>query len=65
VYRHKNLDFRENLRLQDFRMETAGCFEGRVFTGSFDRTYELHYELHPAFVLTYVLAPLEPEQRDL
>ncbi|GGK64669.1 4'-phosphopantetheinyl transferase superfamily protein [Rufibacter glacialis] len=58
VYRHRKLDFQENLRLQDFERQPSGTFTGRICTESFDQNYDVHYEVHPAFVLTYVLASL-------
>ncbi|WP_210463626.1 MULTISPECIES: 4'-phosphopantetheinyl transferase family protein [Rufibacter] len=57
VYRNRKLDFQENLRLQDFERKPAGAFAGRVVTDTFDQSYEVHYEMHPDFVLTYVLGP--------
>ncbi|RNI31307.1 4'-phosphopantetheinyl transferase superfamily protein [Rufibacter latericius] len=57
VYRNKSLHFKENLLLEDFDRQTAGTFFGRVLTHTFEQSYTVHYEVHPAFVLTYVLAP--------
>ncbi|KAA3439496.1 4'-phosphopantetheinyl transferase family protein [Rufibacter hautae] len=57
VYRNRRLDFQENLLLQDFERKPAGTFAGRVVTDAFDQNYEVHYETHPNFVLTYVVAP--------
>ncbi|ALI98266.1 4'-phosphopantetheinyl transferase superfamily protein [Rufibacter tibetensis] len=58
VYRHRKLDFQENLLLQNFERKPTGIFSGRIVTGAFDQSYEVQYEVHPAYVLTYVLAPL-------
>ncbi|WP_181305621.1 4'-phosphopantetheinyl transferase family protein [Rufibacter sp. XAAS-G3-1] len=57
VYQNKKLDFKEHLLLEDFHGQPAGAFTGRVVTDTFDQTYTVHYEVHPDFVLTYVLGP--------
>ncbi|MBC3539950.1 4'-phosphopantetheinyl transferase superfamily protein [Rufibacter sediminis] len=57
VYRHKKLHFKENLLLEDFDRQAAGAFTGRVVTDTLEQRFTVQYEIHPAFVLTYVLAP--------
>ncbi|WP_205503683.1 4'-phosphopantetheinyl transferase family protein [Rufibacter psychrotolerans] len=64
VYQHRQLFFIENLQLEDFTRQPAGEFAGYVITDTFRRQYTVHYEVHPEFVLTYVVAPLTGRENE-
>ena len=56
MYSRKQLHFIENLNLDPVPEAAKGSFTGRVKTANFDRSYTVHYEIMPHFILTYCLA---------
>jgi 4'-phosphopantetheinyl transferase len=61
AYSRKKLLFKENLLLEDFEPQAIGQFKGTVQTNNYTHTYDVHYIVDPEYVLTYLLAPLEPD----
>lgn len=60
MYSRKQLHFIENLMLEPAPEADKGMFTGHVKTLNFDRTYPVHFEITPDFILTYSLAsPLD------
>ena len=56
MYSRKQLHFIENLILEPAPDAARGTFTGHVKTANFDRTYPVHFEITPDFILTYSLA---------
>ena len=49
----EEVDFRDHLRLFPFTIAKSGCFQAREYRTPQKRQFDIHYLLHPEFVLTY------------
>lgn len=56
MYSRKQLHFIENLLLEPAPDAEKGTFTGHVTTINFYRSYPVHFEITPDFILTYSLA---------
>lgn len=54
VLNASEVDFLEHLHVANFSLQTAGVFIGHEFRTPKKRTFAIHYQTHPDFVLTYL-----------
>lgn len=54
VLNASEVDFVEHLQVGDFEVQSCGTFIGHEFKTSCHKTFTIHYQTHPKFVLTYL-----------
>ena len=54
VLNASEVDFIEHLHIANFALQTSGVFIGHEYKNPQQRTYAIHYQTHPDFVLTYL-----------
>ena len=58
LLQQSEVDFLEHLQILPFSCATQGMFIGREYCTPFHHSYQIHYDTHPDFVLTYALQSL-------
>ena len=52
----ESVDFQKHLRIFPFTPQPQGTFHACEYKSALQRTFQIHYRLHPDFVLTWALA---------
>lgn len=70
IFGQRGISFKHNIHLQldDAEAVPNGIVTGIVHTPDTTRTYEIHFQFHPEFILTYTVGPqplLQPEAHAL